>query len=48
MKCEACRACYLFFENSLINIIITNNTGAHMLDYIYHMPLNLLKYRIYA
>ena len=36
IKCEACRAFYLFFALSLINSI------ARMLDSIYHMTLRLL------
>ena len=36
-KSEACRAFYLFFATSLINLV----TGAQMLDSIYHMPLKL-------
>ena len=34
IKCEACRAFYLFFA--------TSNTRARMLDSIYHMTLRLL------
>ena len=31
-KCEACRAFYLFLRNNKFN-----NTGARMLDSLYHM-----------
>ena len=33
-RCEACREIYVFFAASLI---IFNNTGARMLDFIYHI-----------
>ena len=39
IKCEACRAFYLFFRNELNKL---NNTRARMLDSIYHMTLRLL------
>ena len=38
IKCEACQAFYHFFATS--NKF--NNTGARMLDSIYHMTLRLL------
>ena len=40
IKCEACRAFYLFFRNEFNKV---DNTGARMLDSIYHMTLNHLK-----
>ena len=40
MKCKACRAFYLFFRNKLNKL---NNTGARMLDSVYHMALKLIK-----
>ena len=33
-KCKACRAFYLFFHNEFNKF---NNTGAQMLDSMYHM-----------
>ena len=39
IKCEACRAFYLFFRNEF-NIF--NNTRARMIDSIYQMTLRLL------
>ena len=39
IKCQACRALYLFFSTSFINF---NNTRARMLDSIYHMTLRNL------
>ena len=39
IKCEACRAFYHFFCNEFNKF---NNTGARMLDSIYHMTLRLL------
>ena len=39
IKCEACRAFYLFFATNLIN---SKNTRARMLDSFYHMA-NTLK-----
>ena len=39
-KCEACRAFYLFFRNEFNKF---DNTGARMLDSIYHMTLKHLK-----
>ena len=38
IKCEACRAFYLFFCNEFIKF---NNTEARMLDSIYHMTIKL-------
>ena len=43
IKCETCRAFYYFFATSLIN---SQNTGARMLNSIYHMTLKLIKNRI--
>ena len=40
IKCEACRAFYYCFATSLM---ILNNTGARMLDSIYHMTLKFIK-----
>ena len=40
MKCEACRAFYLFFATSLINAIIQEQECS--IVYIYHMTLKLL------
>ena len=42
IKCEACRAFHLFFATSLINNNKFNNTGARLLDSIYHVTLGLL------
>ena len=39
IKCEACRAFYLFFRNEFNKF---NNTRARMLDSIYHMALRSL------
>ena len=39
IKCEACRAFYLFFGNEFNKF---NNVRARMLDFIYHMTLRLL------
>ena len=39
IKCEACRAFYLFFRNEFNKF---NNTRSRMLDSIYHMTLGLL------
>ena len=39
IKCEACRAFYLFLRNEFNKF---NNTGARMLDSIYYMTLSLL------
>ena len=39
MKCEACLAFYHFFATSFNKF---NNTGARMLDSIYHMTLYIL------
>ena len=44
-KCKACLAFYHFFPNKLNKF---NNTGALMLDSIYHMTLKLLKKHIYG
>ena len=44
IKCETCRAFYLF-RNEFNRF---NNTGARMLDYIYHMTLKLHKNHILA
>ena len=38
IKCEACRAFYLFFRNEFNKF---NNTRVRMLDSIYHMTLRL-------
>ena len=38
MKCEACQAFYRFYTKSLI---INNNTGAWMLNSVYHMTFKL-------
>ena len=38
IKCEACRAFFLLFRNKFNKF---NNTGAPMLDSIYHMTLKL-------
>ena len=45
IKCEACRAFYLFFHNEFNKF---NYTGARMLDSIYHMTLNILKKCIFG
>ena len=39
IKCEACRAFYLFFRNEFNKF---NKTRARMLDSIYHMTLRIL------
>ena len=39
IKCEACRAFYRFFRNEFNKF---NNTGARMLNSIYHMMPRLL------
>ena len=39
IKCEACRAFYLFFRNEFDKL---NNTRGRMLDSFYHMTLLLL------
>ena len=43
IKCEACRAFYYFSQP----VDKFNNTGARMLDFIYHMTLKLIKKRIF-
>ena len=44
VKCVACRAFYLF----LLKFNKFNNTGARMLDSIYHMTLKLLQNHIFV
>ena len=44
IKCEVCRAFYLF----RIEFNKFNNTGARMLDSIYHMTLTLFLFHIFA
>ena len=45
IKCEACRAFYLFFRNEFDKF---NNTGARMLYSICHMTLELFCNRIFG
>ena len=44
-KCKACQAFYRFFRNEFNKF---NNTGAQILDSIYHMPLKLIKNCIFG
>ena len=44
-KFAACQTFYLFFATSLIKF---NNTGALMLDSIYHVVFKLIKNRVFG
>ena len=45
IKCEACRAFYLFYRSEFNKC---NNTGARMLDSIYHMAFKLFLNHFYG